>query len=152
MMATWKWTIFSVIDAYVLFCKGISPYGPYWDNVLSYWKASIERSQNILFLRYEDLQGDPQFYVKRLAQFLGQPFSLQEEETGEIQRIVDLCSFESLSGLQINKTGTHVWNFSNTVFFRKGEVGDWKNYLTIGMAEHLDQIIKQKLDGSGLTL
>ena len=102
-------------------------------------------------MRYEDLKRDPQFYIKRLAQFLGQLFSLQEEETREIQRIVDLCSFEFLNLLQI-KTGTYVSNFSNSVFFRKGEVGDWKNYLTIDMAEHLDQIIRQKLDGCGLTL
>jgi len=139
---------FSIFDAYDLFCKGLSPYGQYWNHVLSYWKASIERPQNILFLRYEDLKQDLQFCVKKLAQFLGQPFSIQEEERGEIQRIVDLCSFEFLSRLQINKTGTYIWSFSNDAFFRKGEVGDWKNYLTLDMAEHLDQIIKQKLDGA----
>ena len=37
-------------------------------------------------------------------------------------------------------------------FFRKGEIGDWKNHLTPMIAAHLDQIIEHKLRNSGLTL
>ena len=39
----------------------------------------------------------------------------------------------------------------NSSFFRKGEVRDWKNYLTPMMASRLDQITEQKLKSSGLT-
>uniref|UniRef100_A0A0E0AXL9 Sulfotransferase n=1 Tax=Oryza glumipatula TaxID=40148 RepID=A0A0E0AXL9_9ORYZ len=39
----------------------------------------------------------------------------------------------------------------SSVFFRKGEVGDWKNYLTEEMAKKLDAVIAEKLKGSGLT-
>uniref|UniRef100_A0A0E0CEM0 Sulfotransferase n=1 Tax=Oryza meridionalis TaxID=40149 RepID=A0A0E0CEM0_9ORYZ len=39
----------------------------------------------------------------------------------------------------------------NSVFFRKGEVGDWKNYLTEEMAKKLDAVVEEKLKGSGLT-
>ena len=34
---------------------------------------------------------------------------------------------------------------------RKGEVGDWKNYLTPMMASCLDQITEQKLKNYGMT-
>ncbi|WKA11028.1 hypothetical protein VitviT2T_028563 [Vitis vinifera] len=36
-----------------MFCKGISEYGPYWDHVVRYWKASLECPERVLFLKYE---------------------------------------------------------------------------------------------------
>ncbi|KAL7178904.1 hypothetical protein ACSBR1_042300 [Camellia fascicularis] len=41
----------SLDEAFDLFCEGISNYGPFWDHVLGYWKASQESPDNILFLR-----------------------------------------------------------------------------------------------------
>ena len=39
----------------------------------------------------------------------------------------------------------------NDTFFRKGEIGDWKNHLTAEMVDGLDRIIEEKFTGSGLT-
>ena len=137
---------------YNLFCEGLCPNGPYWDHVLSYWKASIENPEKILFLKYEDMKREPQLYVKKLAEFIGDPFSLKEEENGRVQQIVDLCSFEFLSNLPVSKSGILMHNVKNDAFYRKGDVGDWKNHLTLEMAQRLDEISKQKLHGYGLTL
>ncbi|KAF7124557.1 hypothetical protein RHSIM_Rhsim12G0203200 [Rhododendron simsii] len=30
-----------------LFCQGVSFYGPYWDHVLGYWKASLEQPEKV---------------------------------------------------------------------------------------------------------
>jgi hydroxyjasmonate sulfotransferase len=38
----------------------------------------------------------------------------------------------------------------NSVFYRKGEVGDWVNHMSREMGEKLDRIVQQKLEGSGL--
>lgn len=35
-------------------------------------------------------------------------------------------------------------------FIRKGEVGNWKKYLTREMSERVDQLIKEKFDPVGL--
>ncbi|CAK7338260.1 unnamed protein product [Dovyalis caffra] len=56
-----------------------------------------------------------------------------------------------LSNLEINKGSAAQSLFKNSDFFRKGEVGDWKNYLTTEMAAALDHKIKEKLHDSGLT-
>ncbi|KAL3576962.1 hypothetical protein D5086_022245 [Populus alba] len=40
----------------------------------------------------------------------------------------------------------------NSVFFRKGEIGDWANHLTPEMGARLDDIMEKKLKGSGLKL
>ncbi|XVF28755.1 hypothetical protein REPUB_Repub15cG0057800 [Reevesia pubescens] len=66
----------------------------------------------------------------------------------------DQICFENLSNLEINKTGKHQKSsksVDNSTYFRKGKVGDWRNYLTAEMGERLDNIMEQKLSGSGLT-
>ncbi|KAE8686201.1 putative sulfotransferase [Hibiscus syriacus] len=147
---------FSLEEAFGLFCQGISHYGPYWDHVLGYWKASLETPEKILFLKYEDLKMEPFAVVKRLGEFTGYPFSLEEESEGVVEEMLKLCSFENLSDLEVNKTS--VLKFSRDImvdnrhFFRKGEVGDGKNYLTEDMIQRLNAITADKLHGSGLVL
>ncbi|KAM1025680.1 hypothetical protein ACFX14_038694 [Malus domestica] len=98
-----------------------------------FWKASLEFPEKILFLKYEDLKKEPDVQVKRLAEFLGQPFSLEEESQGVVQQIIKLCGFENLSGLEERSSG------------------DWKNFFTEDMAKRMDQITDDKLNGSVLT-
>ncbi|XP_010272754.1 PREDICTED: flavonol sulfotransferase-like [Nelumbo nucifera] len=140
-------------EAFQLFCKGASPYGPYWDQVLGYWKASLEWPERILFLKYEGLKGNPFSCLKKLAEHLGYPFSLEEEEQGVVEKILNLCSFENLSSLDVNKNPEKVGNLGveNSAFYRKGQVGDWENHLTAEMVEHIDRITEQKFHGSGLS-
>ena len=33
-----------------LFCRGLSPFGPYWDHVLGYWRAHLAPPQQVLFV------------------------------------------------------------------------------------------------------
>ncbi|KAG6653032.1 hypothetical protein CIPAW_05G046500 [Carya illinoinensis] len=129
---------------------GVSNFGPYWDHILSYWKESLEKPQMILCLRYEELKEQPTAYLKRIAEFLGYPFSLEEETQGMINNLSRLCRFEYLSKLEVNKSGT-THNIKNESLFRRGEVEDWVNYLTPQMSEKLDDIFKEKFHGTGLT-
>ncbi|KAL1101529.1 hypothetical protein V6Z11_D05G304100 [Gossypium hirsutum] len=71
-----------VEDCFEMFCRGEEGYGPFWDHVLGYWNMSLEKPSNVLFLRYEELKEDPVAQTKRLAEFLGFPFSIEEEKTG----------------------------------------------------------------------
>ncbi|KAI3971639.1 hypothetical protein MKW92_049936 [Papaver armeniacum] len=145
-------TQLSIEVAFELFCNGVSSFGPYWDHVLGYWKESLERPCKVLFLKYEDLKKDPEPQLKKLAEFLGYGFSIEEESKGVIKEIIRLCSFQHLKNLDVNKNGK-VFNNSlaNKDIFRKGEVGDWKNYFTPIMVERLDRLMEEKLHGSGLT-
>ncbi|KAJ4967500.1 hypothetical protein NE237_019349 [Protea cynaroides] len=135
------------------FCKGVSLSGPFWDHALGYWKASLERPQHVLFIKYEELHEDPVLHLKRIAQFVGYPFSSEEEKEGMVDEILKLCSFETLSNLKVNKIGKIVGTpFPNEAFFRKGMVGDCTNYLTSEMIERLDQITEEKCHGYGLIM
>ncbi|GLU20318.1 hypothetical protein SLE2022_365250 [Rubroshorea leprosula] len=146
----------SLEEVFELFCEGKCNYGPQWDHVLGYWRASLERPEKILFLKYEEVKEDTAVYVKKLAEFIGCPFSPEEEETGAVEKIVKMCSFENLSNLEVNKTGKHredtPISIQNNVFFWKGKIGEWENHLTPEMAARLDRITEQKLGNSGLNL
>ncbi|KAM7460492.1 hypothetical protein LguiB_030070 [Lonicera macranthoides] len=146
----------SLEESFLLFSKGVSPYGPFWDHVLGYWKASLELPRKVFFLKFEDMKNEPFVWLKRLAEFLGFPFSVNEEQEGVVEEIVNLCSFDNLSNLEVNKngiqsTGTQMV-IENSIYFRQGMAGDWKNHLSTEMAEHLDRITEQKFKGTGLTL
>ncbi|XP_058075629.1 cytosolic sulfotransferase 13-like [Magnolia sinica] len=147
----------SLEDAFDLFCAGISMYGPFWDHVLGYWKESKERPEKVMFLKYEDLKREPVAPVKRLAEFLGCPFTPQEDREGMLHDILKLCSFENLSNLEVNKIGktrhgnNDPYEVEHKHLFRRGEVGDSLNYLTTQMIERLDQIMEEKLQGYDLT-
>ncbi|KZV47298.1 Sulfotransferase 2A [Dorcoceras hygrometricum] len=138
-------------DAFDMYCRGAVGFGPYWEHMLGYWRKSLERPDEVLFVRYEEMKEDIVSTVKRLAGFLGCPFSREEEENGEIGEIVDLCSFERMKELEVNRMGKGaIADFENKHLFRKAEVGDWVNHLTPCMVEKLTNLMEQKLAGSGL--
>ncbi|KAG5249932.1 sulfotransferase family protein [Salix suchowensis] len=132
------------------FFKGQVALGPFWDHVFGYWKESLEKPHKTSFFMYEDLKGDIVSNLKRLAEFIGYPFSAEEEKRGVIQEIADLCSLKSLKDLEVNKSGSYGGKYANNSFFRKGEVGDWANYLSSTMMQRLEKLMQEKLSGSGL--
>ncbi|KAA3453465.1 cytosolic sulfotransferase 14-like [Gossypium australe] len=120
---------------------------------LGYWNMCLEKPWKVLFMRYEELKEDPVAQTKILAEFLGFPFSIEEEKTGVVNQIVDSCSFNNLKDLGVNKTGKTLGSIvpSNKLFFRSGKVGDYVNYLSPAAVERLSYILKEKQSGSGLT-
>ncbi|KAJ9536275.1 hypothetical protein OSB04_un000547 [Centaurea solstitialis] len=145
----------SLDEAFELFCQGVSDFGPFWEHVLSYWRASLDSPDKILFLKYEELKKQPEVELRKLAAFMGRPFTVEEEENGVVEEVVKMCSFENLSNLEVNKTGItdlRAIKMENHLFFRKGEIGDWKNYLSEEMKNRIDKIMEEKLKGSGLVL
>ncbi|OMO72982.1 hypothetical protein COLO4_27323 [Corchorus olitorius] len=146
----------SLEEAFDFFCRGVTFAGSYWDHVLGFWEASLESPNKVLFLKYEDMKRDPSVYVRKLAEFLDLPFSAEEEDEGMVEKIVKLCSFESLSNLDVNKNGNNTPGKgkhpgTNSDFFRKGQIGDWRNHLTPQMVEVLDKITKEKFQGTELS-
>ncbi|KAK3188521.1 hypothetical protein Dsin_028082 [Dipteronia sinensis] len=116
----------SLEESFEMVCRGIQNSGPLWEHVLGYWKASLDRC----------------------------PFSNLEENQGVIEEIVKLCSFGNMKDLEVNKIGRNVSGVgpkNYSAFFRKGEVGDWKNYLTPSMSERLECLMEEKFSGSGLS-
>ncbi|CAN1161356.1 Cytosolic sulfotransferase 6 [Linum perenne] len=117
-----------------IFCNGTHTYGPYWD--------------------HEDLRCDPKPRVRELALFLGKPFG--DDDDVEIEEVIWRSSFDRLKDLDVNKTGKVHPVLSplltNNLFFRRGEVGDWRNHLTPEVAKRIDDVTRVKFRSCGLYL
>ncbi|XP_054776051.1 cytosolic sulfotransferase 5-like [Prosopis cineraria] len=117
-----------------------------WNTIRRVWKSP----DKVMFLRFEELKSKPVEVLKDLAEFMGYGFSQEEEDGNVVIDILKLCSFESLSSMEVNKTGNSWHKIENKAFFRRGEVGDWKNFLTFDMVQRLDEITEEKLEKHGL--
>ncbi|KAF8039204.1 LOW QUALITY PROTEIN: hypothetical protein BT93_B1683 [Corymbia citriodora subsp. variegata] len=74
----------------------------------------------------------------------------EELRDGTAEGIVRMCSFDNLSALEVNKRGKSPIGIDKKLLFRKGEVGDWVNYMSAEMGERNDRVMEEKLHGSGL--
>ncbi|CAB4295422.1 unnamed protein product [Prunus armeniaca] len=111
---------------------------------------SLEEAFDKFCKGFGEMKEEPTLHLRRLVESLGCPFSPEEETQGVADDILRLCSFDNLSNLDVNKSGKLSSGEENSTFFRKGQVGDWMNYLTAEMVERLDCINEEKLQGSGL--
>ncbi|XP_028789035.1 cytosolic sulfotransferase 8-like [Neltuma alba] len=125
--------------------------GPFWTHNLGYWGKSKETPNKFLFLKYEELKGNIKFYLKRIAEFLNCPFDLEEEESVVVDKIIELCDFEKMKELEVNKMGKFMQRLDYKDFFRKGEVGDWVNHFCPWMEDKLSKVMEKKFSGSGLS-
>ncbi|KAJ7951005.1 Sulfotransferase [Quillaja saponaria] len=161
IVSFWKFLIqfapsTKVEDLAETWCNGEDGFGPFWNHVLGYWNESLKKPNRVFFLKYEDLKDDIVGNLKKLAVFIGFPFSMEEERQGVIEDISKLCSLNNLKNLEVNKNGKINFpkiraGIEKKSYFRKGEVGDWVNHLNPSVVECLDRIIQEKLSGSGLT-
>ncbi|KAG6686400.1 hypothetical protein I3842_11G016600 [Carya illinoinensis] len=144
-------TTVSLEEAFDKFCRGMNPFGPYWDNVLSYWKESMAKpTRKMLLLKYGEMKEQPNNHLKKITEFLDFPFSLKEEKKGKMNDTLKLCSFDNLSNLDMNKSGMwHIPDY-NSILLCQDNTRDWVNYLKPEMAEKLDHIIEEKSLGTRL--
>ncbi|CAN1161582.1 Cytosolic sulfotransferase 5 [Linum perenne] len=136
-----------------IFCSGEIPFGPYWEHVLEYWEASQSSPEKVMFIKYEDLRHEPKPQVRKLASFLGKPFG-DNDDDAEVENVIWRSSFDRLKDLGVNKTGksypTLIPDLMNDLFFRRSEVGDWRNHLTPEVAKCIDDITRVKFQCCGL--
>ncbi|OWF54906.1 sulfotransferase 1C2-like [Mizuhopecten yessoensis] len=113
------------------------------------WEAA-KRSKavtNVHTMFYEDLQKETVAEIKRLAEFLEVP---ADEEL--VKDIADKCSFQKLqkAAIAIKSGKVPVTEGGIKFLFRKGMVGDWKNWFTVAQNERFDELLDRELKGSAL--
>lgn len=125
-----------------LFLNDKAVCGSIWSHMLAFWNR--RNDPNILFLKYEDMKRDLRNTIYQCADFLGVSDKLNDEE---VSRMCDHLNFDKMQRNQAvnlepiyNPTGEE--NDKNSAkFIRKGQIGDWKNYMTREMSERFDEWI-----------
>ncbi|XP_040934523.1 cytosolic sulfotransferase 14 [Gossypium hirsutum] len=105
--------------ARIVYAIGLAPF---WAHVLDYRKQSTANPNKVLFLKYEEMKGNPVGQIKKVAEFMGCPFSEEEEKAGAIDEIAEFCSLSNLKNLELNKSGSlKTMKRQTNSFLRKGD-------------------------------
>ncbi len=125
-------------------------YGDYFDWYRGWWLE--RRRNNVLFVKYEDAKKVPVAVIKEMSAYLGQMIPQDV-----IEKIAEATSFKNVSGnneakMNILDESQRVLRTDISDFFRKGSVGDWKQYFSREQSEFVDRLYKEKLEILGLKL
>ncbi|XP_067667990.1 sulfotransferase 1B1-like [Haliotis asinina] len=134
-----------------LFLEGKIPGGAYADYVKDWLQVKQDHPDlPLLILFYENLKRDPVTNIKKVVDFIG--LSVSDELIAEI---IEACSFKKMrtADAALKEQAFNVSNFwkkGQQVVYRKGEIGDWKNWLTVAENERFDDVIQKTYDGTGI--
>ena len=112
--------------------------GSWLDFNLDFYEQHLQNPEDVLFLTYEDMHRNPVDNVMRIAKFINVQCTKERAE--------DIAQKTTFHKLKNDTSCNYCWanhrrNEGETAFMRKGEVGDFKNY----MSEEQEQLIEEQL-------
>ena len=129
-------------DFFELFKAKRLTYGDPFEHCKSWWEKKDQK--NILVVKYEDMVKDCVAVVKQVAEFCEKNIDPQTA-----QKIVEECHIDNMRKEPLYQLKTK--EFSSESFYRKGEVGDWKNYFNEKESKLMDQMSKDYFEPIGLS-
>ncbi|XP_025090231.1 sulfotransferase 1A1-like isoform X2 [Pomacea canaliculata] len=138
-------------DFFEQFITGKVMYGGYF-NYLRQFNAFARENPTVpvLTISFEEMKRNPAAKVQQLAEFLKVPASQQLCE-----KIAEACSFQNMKKQDDNKEEPEICvktPLPKITMYRKGEVGDWKNYFTVAMSERMDTVVNEEMKDMPLVI
>ena len=114
-------------------------FGDIFEHTIAWFTHPLK--DHFLFVTYEEMKDDVELQIKRLCGYLNK--SLTPEQ---IEGIIQYSSFEQMKNCPSAKMVAYpATDASVSPYVRKGEVGDWKNYMTQEESDKIDTLYKEKL-------
>lgn len=123
-----------------------------WFDYVRDWERVMDENADypIHLMYYEDMKESSEREVDKLASFLGLDVSQDL-----CKAIADKCQFENMikdkEGLE-PEVWIKFWRDHKPGMYRKGQVGDWKNWFTVAQNEQFDEIYREKMKDSKLKI
>jgi len=116
-----------------LYMAGQIGYGGYADYYNSWYEAMRENPDQPIFIaNFENMKEDLPREIRAMAKFLG--VELNED------LVLDIAKAAGFDNMKKSYDKT-----VSQVLLRKGQVGDWKNWLTVSQSERVDDVIDSAL-------
>lgn len=117
-------------------------FGEYFRYVRGWEEAVQSAVLPVHVIYYEDLKSDTLKEIKRLAKFLG-----VNHTDSFLEEISANCQFDVMKSKYTDEPFTDSVKFKHGMhFFRKGHVGDWKNWYTVAQNDMVNEIIRTRMD------
>ncbi|KAM4693509.1 sulfotransferase 6B1-like [Discoglossus pictus] len=120
------------------FISGKVCWGSYFDHAVA-WNKHID-DKNVLIVTFEDMKEDYPSQLKKISDFF--EVSLTDDQ---LQTVENNTTFKSMKA-KASETHGKLGN----IFFRKGEVGDWKSLFTEAQSQEVDAKFEEHLAGTRL--
>ena len=126
-------------DEYFALCmQGQVTYGLSMDHVLGWWHAS-QNAQNILFLKYEDMQHDLPTAIGQISRFMGVTLG-----PGVLEKVLTGSTLQAMSSNEKTDMNWIPQREGVPKHYRKGIIGDWRSQFSAEQSEQFDALYRQK--------
>ncbi|XP_069108805.1 sulfotransferase 1C4-like isoform X2 [Argopecten irradians] len=139
-----KWEHF-----FEMFAYGKLYYNDWFEHVES-WLEFKRKNPDIpiLIMAYEDMKRDLRSCVQKIAEHFG-----TKQDPEFLDQVADKCQFSAMSKAKTaDEIETAMSKDGSNPFYRKGEVGDWKNWFTVAQNEMFDKVLEEKMADIDLKL
>lgn len=130
-----------------LFLKGKTEYNSWFEYVLE-WEEVMATNPNqpILLVHYEDLKKNNLQEIYKIGNFLG-----IKNKDGLFEAVSEKCQFYNMAkDKQQYLAPENAFLGEGFTFYRKGEIGDWKNWFTVAQSEWFDKVYEDNMKKSKL--
>ncbi|XP_065214235.1 sulfotransferase 1B1-like [Planococcus citri] len=136
-----------------LFLDGKTPVGSIWNHARDFW---LKRNDpNVLFLKYEEMKKDHKKSIFQVAKFLDKNYTDEQ-----VDGLVEHLSFSKMRqnpAINLEPILEKMYDSNESrpdpdnKFIRKGQVGDWRNYMSDEISAKFDEMNRQYWSDIGLT-
>ncbi|XP_070541180.1 sulfotransferase 2B1-like [Ptychodera flava] len=125
------------------FLEDRQPLTPWVRHVGDWFQKGIE--DNVLHVTYEEMKRDLPGTVRKIADFLQRPLTIEDIDRVVRTTTVDAMQSRLLKMLIVDEEMVPKAAKGENPFVRKGVVGDWKNHFTVAQSELFDSKIGSKV-------